>query len=124
MITFNNYSTIYRASNNTKGQTPRYKVDWKYLKIKVTMEGDQESLRLRKQTLRPIQTKSRKKDGEEMNEEEPVSPVGLFFNEPKFNVHIVAILGFGSKADPDFVKDNLTHTLLKHPRFSSLLVIK
>ncbi|GMN63802.1 hypothetical protein TIFTF001_032879, partial [Ficus carica] len=70
------------------------------------MESDKEGMRLRKQALRPIQTKSRKKDGEEMKEkEEPVSPAGKFFNEPNFNVHVVAIIGLNSKIDLDVAKE-------------------
>lgn len=54
--------------------------------------------------------------------EEPVSPAGRLFNEPNFNVHILSIMGCKTKINLDSAKQKLPHTLLKHPRFSSLLV--
>ncbi|KAL5571423.1 hypothetical protein UlMin_021020 [Ulmus minor] len=54
-------------------------------------------------------------------EEEPLSPAGRLFHEPNFNIHVIAIMGCKTKIYPDVFKANLPHTLLKHPRFSSLL---
>ncbi|CAN1309291.1 Wax ester synthase/diacylglycerol acyltransferase 11 [Linum perenne] len=45
------------------------------------------------------------------------------FHEPNFNVYIIAIMGCKTKIDPLLVISKLPHTLLKHPRFSSLQVI-
>ncbi|KAL5571420.1 hypothetical protein UlMin_021017 [Ulmus minor] len=104
------------------------------------MEAE-EGTRLRKQalSLKPIETKrkndrDRKENGDyfqvgEINinsveeEEEPVSPAGRFFHEPKFNVHIISIFGCKTRIFPDVIKANLPCSLLKHPRFSSLLVV-
>ncbi|XP_006478432.2 wax ester synthase/diacylglycerol acyltransferase 4-like [Citrus sinensis] len=44
------------------------------------------------------------------------------FHEPESNLYIVVMIGFKSKTNPDFVKANLGHSLLKHHRFSSLQV--
>lgn len=86
--------------------------------------------RWRKQGLKPIETKTGSK-GEEENksssgqrtaEEEPLSPSARLFHEPNFNVYIIATLGCKTRIYPDVVKANLGHTLLKHPRFSSLQV--
>lgn len=93
------------------------------------MESEKDMMRWRsKQALRPIKTKrstSRGADsGEEINskEEEPVSPAGRLFLEPNVNPHIIAIIGFKTSIDLNVAKAKLPHTLLKHPRFSSLLV--
>lgn len=61
-------------------------------------------------------------EGEDHEDEEPLSPTGRLFNEPNTNVHILAIMGFKTQIDLDVLKANLPSTLLKHPRFSSLLV--
>lgn len=99
-----------------------------------------EGVRLRKPA--PIKTKRAKEEEEEgrrdggeagvdirncnkemMNvEEEPLSPAARLFHEPNFNLHIVAIMGCKTRIYPEVVKANLPHTLLRHPRFSSLLV--
>lgn len=93
-----------------------------------------EGMRMRKAALRPIETNRQENKAthgeekihhssvEETNEEEPLSPSARLFHEPNFNVHIIAILGGKTRINPDVVKLNLVHTLLKHPRFSSLLV--
>ncbi|KAK9279468.1 hypothetical protein L1049_013147 [Liquidambar formosana] len=60
---------------------------------------------------------------DEEAEEEPLSPASLLFHEPGFNVHIVAIMGCKTRIDPHVVRAKLMHTLLKHPRFSSLQVM-
>ena len=90
----------------------------------------EEGMRSRKQGLKPIETKINKggiDDGQYWDEdmkklEEPVSPAGRFFNEPNFNLHIISIMGCKTKINLDFAKQKLPHTLLKHPRFSSLQV--
>ncbi|PON98007.1 O-acyltransferase [Trema orientale] len=101
----------------------------------------EEGIRLRKQAsaLRPIQTKVQNRsssgltsndgshhqeiNGEEDDRDQPVSPAGQLFHEPNFNVHILAIMGCKTKIDVAVVRANLPHTLLKHPRFSSLPVV-
>lgn len=96
------------------------------------------ALRWRKQTLKPIDTnrefrselleadghpvKGSNGSGEAVPEEEPLSPSARLFHEPNFNVYIIAIMGSKTRIYPDVVKDKLVHTLLKHPRFSSLQV--
>ncbi|KAL5542478.1 hypothetical protein UlMin_010188 [Ulmus minor] len=91
----------------------------------------EDGIRLRKlQALRPIQTKPIKEMPQSSDhddhflkeeEEEPLSPAGRLFLEPTFNLHVIAIMGCKTKIHPDVVKANLPLTLLKHPRFSSLL---
>ncbi|XP_062091404.1 wax ester synthase/diacylglycerol acyltransferase 11-like [Humulus lupulus] len=98
------------------------------------MESE-EGVRWRKPGLRPIETdiKSREIHGRDeetrnnndvvLGEEEPVSPGSRVFHEPNFNVHVLAIMGSKYKIQIDIAKANLPNTLLKHPRFSSLLVV-
>lgn len=98
------------------------------------MESE-EGIRLRKQALRPIETKLRNRSPpsslsrdeeikkEEEEEEQPLSPAGRLFHEPNFNVHVLAIMGYKVKIDPVVALDNLPLTLLKHPRFSSLAAV-
>ncbi|WCJ22415.1 O-acyltransferase (WSD1-like) family protein [Euphorbia peplus] len=62
-----------------------------------------------------------KEDGAE--EEQVLSPSARLFHEPNFNVYIIAISGLKTPMDPQVVKAYLPHTLLKHPRFSSLQVV-
>lgn len=101
------------------------------------MESE-EGMRWRKPALRPIETKMKNQEingGDHHHhyqevtndvvlgeEEEPVSPAGRMFHEPNFNVHVLAIMGSKYKIQPEIAKANLPNTLLKHPRFSSLLV--
>lgn len=59
----------------------------------------------------------------EQEEEEPLSPSARLFHEPNFNVHVTAIMGSKVPISPQVIKQNLVHTLLKHPRFSSSQVI-
>ncbi|XP_044503797.1 wax ester synthase/diacylglycerol acyltransferase 11-like isoform X3 [Mangifera indica] len=84
------------------------------------------SLRRRRKQLQAIETKS-SFNGEidsssETREEEPLSPAARLFHEPTFNVYIIAIMGCKTRIYPEVIKANLEHTLLKHPRFSSLQV--
>ncbi|XP_031282463.1 O-acyltransferase WSD1-like [Pistacia vera] len=55
-------------------------------------------------------------------ENQPLSPVARMFHEPDSNVYIIAIIGGKTKINPEVVKERLPHTLLRHPRFSSLQV--
>ncbi|XP_057980411.1 wax ester synthase/diacylglycerol acyltransferase 11-like [Malania oleifera] len=75
--------------------------------------------------LKPVRTK-REEYGEGMQanteEEQPLSPLARLFHEPGCNLYIIAIMGTKTRIDPDIIKDKLQHTLLKHPRFSSLQV--
>ncbi|XP_010924517.2 wax ester synthase/diacylglycerol acyltransferase 11 isoform X1 [Elaeis guineensis] len=59
---------------------------------------------------------------EEEEEEEPVSPAGRLFLQPRFNCHIVSVMGCGKRLDVDAVKAGLEVTLVRHPRFSSIQV--
>ncbi|XP_062154408.1 wax ester synthase/diacylglycerol acyltransferase 11-like isoform X1 [Alnus glutinosa] len=98
------------------------------------MESEEGLCRSRKQAMKPIRTKTAneedgedhhhlKKHDDEVFEEEPLSPSARLFHEPNFNVYIIAIMGSKTKIQVDIVKANLEHTLLKHPRFSSLQVV-
>ncbi|KAE8662457.1 anther-specific protein SF18-like [Hibiscus syriacus] len=90
-------------------------------------------LKWRKQSLKPIKATgslASKREAEEENgnsqktaEEEPLSPSSRLFHEPTFNVYVIAIMGCKTRIYPDIVKANLGHTLLRHPRFSSLQVM-
>ncbi|XP_038684088.1 O-acyltransferase WSD1-like isoform X2 [Tripterygium wilfordii] len=55
--------------------------------------------------------------------EEPLSPTARVFHDPSFNCHIIAKMGCKTSIDPAVVIDGLKHTLIKHPRFSSKLVV-
>ncbi|MBA0573695.1 hypothetical protein Golob_000957 [Gossypium lobatum] len=55
-------------------------------------------------------------------EEEPLSPMARMFQQPESNVYVIAMLGFKNPIDPHFLKANLVHTFLKHPRFFSVQV--
>ncbi|XP_062120129.1 wax ester synthase/diacylglycerol acyltransferase 5-like [Humulus lupulus] len=56
-------------------------------------------------------------------EETMLSPAARLFQSPKFNCHIVTIIGCKTTFDPEVIKAGLAQTLLKHPRFSSKLVV-
>ncbi|KAF5442282.1 hypothetical protein F2P56_034956 [Juglans regia] len=57
------------------------------------------------------------------HDEEPLSPAARFFHAPRFNVYIIAIMGCKTRINPDVVKAGLEQTLVKHPRFSSKMVV-
>ncbi|MBA0548756.1 hypothetical protein Golob_019835, partial [Gossypium lobatum] len=90
-------------------------------------------LKWRKQALKPIDTTRRSssskseeeenKNSQNTGEEEPLSPSSRLFHEPNFNVYVIAIMGCKTRIYPDVFKANLGHTLLRHPRFSSLQVM-
>ncbi|CAO2835476.1 unnamed protein product [Amaranthus hypochondriacus] len=61
------------------------------------------------------------KEGERV-EEEPLSPSSAMFHKPNFNVHILAIMGCKTHVDLQLCKEKAPLTLLKHPRFSSIVV--
>ncbi|KAK3165083.1 hypothetical protein QOZ80_1AG0028700 [Eleusine coracana subsp. coracana] len=58
-------------------------------------------------------------DGEE---EEPVSPAGRLFREPRFNCYIVCVMGLGAPVDLPAARVGLAATLARHPRFCSVQV--
>ncbi|CAN1309295.1 Wax ester synthase/diacylglycerol acyltransferase 11 [Linum perenne] len=75
-------------------------------------------------TLKPIDVTRRPAvEAAAEEEEEVLSPAARMFHEPNFNVYIIAIMGCKTKIDPLLVISKLPHTLLKHPRFSSLQVV-
>ncbi|KAG5629791.1 hypothetical protein H5410_001508 [Solanum commersonii] len=81
-----------------------------------------ESIRWRKPSLKPIECKG--KGSKASEEEQQLSPSSRLFHEPNFNVHVLSIMGSKSRInDLQLIKDNLVHTLVKHPRFSSLQVV-
>lgn len=55
-------------------------------------------------------------------EEEPLSPCSRLFNSPDFNCAIIVTLGCKVKGNPPAIIEGLKHTLVNHPRFSSILV--
>lgn len=60
---------------------------------------------------------------EREEEEGPLSPGSRMFHEPDFNIHVLAIMGCKTMISVDVVKKQLPLTLVKHPRFSSLVVM-
>ncbi|KAD2139049.1 hypothetical protein E3N88_41773 [Mikania micrantha] len=69
------------------------------------------------------QIKTTTKDGPRFKEQDqPLSPMARLFHEPGSNVYIITIMGCKTKIKPDVFKQNLCHSLLRHPRFSSLQV--
>ncbi|CAM8962422.1 unnamed protein product [Rhodiola kirilowii] len=56
--------------------------------------------------------------------EEPMSPAGRLFHTRGFNCFVIAVIGLSKEADVDvdLIKIGLQQTLLKHPRFSSIVV--
>ncbi|XP_024980415.1 O-acyltransferase WSD1-like isoform X2 [Cynara cardunculus var. scolymus] len=70
------------------------------------------------------QIKTITKNGGRLKEEdEQLSPMARLFHEPGSNVYIISMLGCKTKIDPHVVKQNLLHSLVRHPRFSSLQVV-
>ncbi|EFJ35748.1 hypothetical protein SELMODRAFT_80096 [Selaginella moellendorffii] len=53
--------------------------------------------------------------------EEPVTPAGRLFLQPDFYLTAQCILGFQNPIDLPALKSELSNTLAKHPRFSSLM---
>ncbi|KAK8345590.1 hypothetical protein V6Z11_A07G159800 [Gossypium hirsutum] len=95
------------------------------------MESGNE-LKWRKQDLKPIDTSRRSssskreekveeeenKNSQKTGEEEPLSPSSRLFHESNFNIYVIAIMGCKTRIYPDVFKANLSHTSLRHPRFS------
>lgn len=85
-----------------------------------------EGLRSRSSGLKPIETKRKGGGIEEYDmvtvEDEPLSPMARLFLDSSFDVHAVAFMACKTRISPQPVKDKLVHTLLKHPRFTSLMV--
>lgn len=69
-----------------------------------------------------IKTTTAKNGGKE-EDEEPLSPMARLFHEPGSNVYIISMMGCKTRINPHVVKQNLLHSLLRHPRFSSLQVV-
>ncbi|KAJ0724346.1 putative transferase [Helianthus annuus] len=73
-------------------------------------------------SLKQIKTSTTKDDPRFKEEDQPLSPMARLFHEPGSNVYIISMLGCKTKIKPDVIKQNLVHSLLHHPRFSSLQV--
>lgn len=58
-----------------------------------------------------------------MRESEALSPGARLFHAPTFNCYVIAMMGFKKRVDPEIIKHGLTNTLLKHPRFTSNMVL-
>ncbi|XP_013624483.1 PREDICTED: O-acyltransferase WSD1-like [Brassica oleracea var. oleracea] len=56
------------------------------------------------------------------HDDEPLTPTARLFTAPEFNCYITAVIGLKSKIKRDVFIEGLEQTLLKHPRFSSILV--
>ncbi|KAJ8440651.1 hypothetical protein Cgig2_031068 [Carnegiea gigantea] len=85
------------------------------------MEG---VMRRKKGMIKPIEiTTTTGEEQEKMEEEEePLSPGSVIFHRPGFNIHILAIMGCMTPINLEVVKAKVPITLLKHPRFSSVVV--
>ncbi|KAL8049465.1 hypothetical protein ABFX02_06G022200 [Erythranthe guttata] len=59
-----------------------------------------------------------------VEEEEPASPSARLMQTPGFDICVYAVLGYMTAIDVDLFKNELELTLVKHPRFSSLLIEK
>ncbi|KAJ4848393.1 hypothetical protein Tsubulata_032815 [Turnera subulata] len=55
-------------------------------------------------------------------QQEPLSPAAQLFHAPRLSCCIVALMGFKTSIDPIAIKEGLSRTLIKHPRFSCKLV--
>ncbi|KAG8381145.1 hypothetical protein BUALT_Bualt06G0092000 [Buddleja alternifolia] len=56
-------------------------------------------------------------------EEEPASPAARVLQAPNFSLCIIATMGFMTTIDVNVFRKGVEQTLIKHPRFSSLLVV-
>ncbi|KAL9256306.1 Wax ester synthase/diacylglycerol acyltransferase 11-like protein [Drosera capensis] len=59
----------------------------------------------------------------EMEEEEPLSPCGRLYHTPCLSTSIVVLFGFATKIDLDMLKEQMERMSIRHPRFSSKLVL-
>ncbi|KAK3182736.1 hypothetical protein Dsin_030022 [Dipteronia sinensis] len=73
--------------------------------------------------LKPIKVKADVRENGEEDGGEPLSPMARLFHQPNSNIFITVMIGFKTKINSQFIKANLVHTLLRHPRFSSLQVV-
>ena len=58
----------------------------------------------------------------DQEDHQPLSPMARLFHEPDCDLYVIGMIGTKTRIDPDVFKANLVHSLLKHPRFSSLHV--
>ncbi|XP_010519416.1 PREDICTED: O-acyltransferase WSD1-like [Tarenaya hassleriana] len=70
-----------------------------------------------------IETRREREEEEEEEEEQPLSPAARLFHSPEFNCYIISVIGCKTKIDTDVITQGLKETLIRHPRFSSKLVI-
>lgn len=79
---------------------------------------------LRMEALKPIQLKKSAVDGPIQNCEEgqPLSPIARLCHQPDSCLYIIVMIGIKTKLDPKVIKADLVQSLLKQPRFCSLLV--
>ncbi|GAB2221943.1 hypothetical protein Droror1_Dr00013140 [Drosera rotundifolia] len=54
---------------------------------------------------------------------EPLSPGARVLHSPQMDSFIICMVGCNTRVDADVIKEGLKHTLIKHPRFSSKLVM-
>ncbi|WKA05806.1 hypothetical protein VitviT2T_023746 [Vitis vinifera] len=90
-----------------------------------------ETLEGLKHALKPIRIVPKEGDEKGMvvkrhdqEDHQPLSPMARLFHEPDCNLYVIAMIGSKTRIDPDVVKANLVHSLLKHPRFFSLQVME
>lgn len=81
----------------------------------------------RVKSLKPIDTSSSNResgvgDGSVLRGE-PLSPGSRVFLEPVMNCCILVVMGTKTALDVEIIKEGLKDTLVKHPRFSSKLVV-
>ncbi|CAN7100633.1 unnamed protein product [Brassica rapa subsp. narinosa] len=69
-----------------------------------------------------IKTGRQEPAGQGEHDDEPLTPTARLFTAPEFNCYITAVIGLKSKINRDVFIEGLEQTLLKHPRFSSILV--
>ncbi|CAA0812990.1 O-acyltransferase (WSD1-like) family protein [Striga hermonthica] len=60
---------------------------------------------------------------EEEEENEPATPIARLMQAPAFNFCIIAVMGFRSTIDLDLFKQELGRSLLRHARFTSVLIV-
>ncbi|XP_021760300.1 O-acyltransferase WSD1-like [Chenopodium quinoa] len=78
--------------------------------------------RRKKGVIKPIKVNKGIINLEEYEKEEPLSPSSVQFHKPNFNIHILAMMGCKTTIDVELCKSKVPITLLKHPRFSSIVV--
>ncbi|KAK6925992.1 O-acyltransferase, WSD1-like, N-terminal [Dillenia turbinata] len=95
----------------------------------------EDGVRSRKQSFPLPQIRTKKEpDGDEdvvgapssmvEEDEQPLSPAARLFHSPNINCYIIAVMGCKTKFDAEVIKVGLEMTLVKHPRFSSLMVVE